>query len=252
MHFPELSRKPAVTCHQNTIALGLNVGHAQRSSHVPLFDVFEDPQNGSAHALGLRGLREEDGEDGELEAATERHSCTHGLAHRDAGRLATVIVPPPPEAFVGAAGLDYTNSDLCVTYMGNVVLTAGGSLFAGLGASLPSFASNTIPSPAPPSLEKQDGGAVHAPSTRHRVSAVRWSSADERALEEVVIRTNLTSLVPHPPPPPADPYPGPDPAAPALIAPDNGTEDDPAVLLAGDDAGVLEGDDAKRSVAQAC
>ncbi|KAI0248325.1 hypothetical protein BJV78DRAFT_1363664 [Lactifluus subvellereus] len=54
------------------VNLGLNFGHGRRSSHVPLFDVFEDPPNGSVHALGLWSLREEDGEDNELEAATER------------------------------------------------------------------------------------------------------------------------------------------------------------------------------------
>jgi hypothetical protein len=73
---------------------GLNFGHARRSSrnlataaassnahahaHTPLFDAFEyedAPPNGSAvhaHALGLQSLREEEPEDDELEAATER------------------------------------------------------------------------------------------------------------------------------------------------------------------------------------
>lgn len=76
---------------------GLNFGHARRSSrnlaaataaashahahshaHAPLFDAFEyedAPPNGSAvhaHAVGLRSLREEESEDDELEAATER------------------------------------------------------------------------------------------------------------------------------------------------------------------------------------
>ena len=63
---------------------GLNFGHARRSSRnlasshahaQPLFDAFEyedAPPNGSAHALGLQSLREEDAEDDELEAATER------------------------------------------------------------------------------------------------------------------------------------------------------------------------------------
>ena len=67
---------------------GLNFGHARRSSRTlnsshahahahahPLFDAFEyedAPPNGSAHALGLQSLREEDQEDDELEAATER------------------------------------------------------------------------------------------------------------------------------------------------------------------------------------
>ena len=69
---------------------GLNFGHARRSSrnlaataaassssHAPLFDAFEyedaPPPNGSAaHALGLQSLREEEPEDDELEAATER------------------------------------------------------------------------------------------------------------------------------------------------------------------------------------
>jgi len=61
---------------------GLNFGHARRSSrnlnssHThSLFDAFEyedAPSNGSAHALGLQSLREEDQEDDELEAATER------------------------------------------------------------------------------------------------------------------------------------------------------------------------------------
>ena len=61
---------------------GLNFGgHARRSSRnshaqAALFDAFEyeddAPPNGSAHALGLQSLREEDAEDDELEAATER------------------------------------------------------------------------------------------------------------------------------------------------------------------------------------
>ena len=95
MHLLELSRKPAVTGHHAlengilnprlslqgrssidgwhpTSSQGLNFGHARRSSHASLFDAFEDAPNGSAHALGLRSLREEDGEDDELEAATER------------------------------------------------------------------------------------------------------------------------------------------------------------------------------------
>ncbi len=100
MHLLELSRKPAVTGHNAlehgilnprlslqsrtsvdgwpaaaTVASspGLHFGHARRSSsHTALFDAFEDVPNGSAHALGLRSLREEDGEDDELEAATER------------------------------------------------------------------------------------------------------------------------------------------------------------------------------------
>jgi len=67
---------------------GLNFGHARRSSasrsfgggaahahphghaHATLFDAFDDVPNGSAH--GLQSLREEDAEDDELEAATER------------------------------------------------------------------------------------------------------------------------------------------------------------------------------------
>jgi len=102
MHLLELSRKPAVTGHNSlehgilaprlslqgrssidgwpaasTSSPGLNFGHARRSSrglnaHAPLFDAFEDAPNGSAHALGLQSLREDDGEDDELEAATER------------------------------------------------------------------------------------------------------------------------------------------------------------------------------------
>ncbi len=101
MHLLELSRKPAVTGHnalENGIlnprlslqgrssidgwpasvsAPGMNFGHARRSSralgsHASLFDAYEDAPNGSAHALGLHNLREEDGEDDELEAATER------------------------------------------------------------------------------------------------------------------------------------------------------------------------------------
>ncbi|KAI0254223.1 hypothetical protein BJV78DRAFT_1186313 [Lactifluus subvellereus] len=67
----------------------------------------------------------------------------------------------------------------------------GGSLFAGLGGFSPLLRSKHHPA-ACPSLEKQDGGSVHAPFTRHRVSAVRWSS--ERALEEAVIRTNPTYM----------------------------------------------------------
>jgi len=73
---------------------GLNFSHARRSSrnlasassnvhapahpHAALFDAFEyedAPPNGSAvheHALGLQSLREEEPEDDELEAATER------------------------------------------------------------------------------------------------------------------------------------------------------------------------------------
>ena len=64
---------------------GPNFGHARRSSRTlnsshahahPLFDAFEYedvPPNGSTHALGLQSLREEeDQEDDELEAATER------------------------------------------------------------------------------------------------------------------------------------------------------------------------------------
>jgi magnesium transporter len=100
MHLLEVSRKPALTGHhalENGLlnprlslqgrpsidgwaaasAPGLNFGHARRnsrtpSSHVPLFDAFEDAPNDTSHALGLQSLREEDGEDDELEAATER------------------------------------------------------------------------------------------------------------------------------------------------------------------------------------
>jgi magnesium transporter len=100
MHLLELSRKPAVTGHNAlehgilnprlslqgrtsidgwpaaatvTSSPGLHFGHARRnSSRTALFDAFEDAPNGDAHALGLRSLREEDGEDDELEAATER------------------------------------------------------------------------------------------------------------------------------------------------------------------------------------
>jgi magnesium transporter len=95
IHLLELSRKPAVTGHhalENGIlhprlslqgrpsidswpggsSSGANFGHVRRSSHIPLFDAFEDVPNGSAHALGLQRLHEEDGEDDELEAATER------------------------------------------------------------------------------------------------------------------------------------------------------------------------------------
>ena len=95
MHLLELSRKPAVPGHtalENGIlnprlslqgrpsvdgwpasAPGVNFGHARRSSRA-LFDAFEeDVPNGSVHALGLHSLREEeDAEDDELEAATER------------------------------------------------------------------------------------------------------------------------------------------------------------------------------------
>ncbi|KAI0294853.1 magnesium transporter NIPA-domain-containing protein [Multifurca ochricompacta] len=100
MHLLELSRKPAVTGHnalENGVlnprlslqgrtsidgwpaaaSPGLNFGHARRSSrtlsaHAPLFDAFEDVPDGNAHALGLQSLREDDAEDDELEAATER------------------------------------------------------------------------------------------------------------------------------------------------------------------------------------
>jgi magnesium transporter len=101
MHLLELSRKPAVTGHhalENGIlhprlslqgrpsidgwpapsTPGINFGHARRSSrtlssNAPLFDAFEeDAPNGSVHELGLQRLQEEDGEDDELEAATER------------------------------------------------------------------------------------------------------------------------------------------------------------------------------------
>jgi hypothetical protein len=97
MHLLELSRKPAVTGHNAlehgvlnprlsfqgrssidgwsaaavTSSPGLQFGHARRSSRT-LFDAFDDAPNGSAHALGLHSLREEDAEDDELEAATER------------------------------------------------------------------------------------------------------------------------------------------------------------------------------------
>lgn len=93
MHLLELSRKPAVSGHnalENGVlnprlslqgrhsvdgwpasAPGMNFGHARRSSRT-LFDAFEDVPNGSAHALGLHSLREDDAEDDELEAATER------------------------------------------------------------------------------------------------------------------------------------------------------------------------------------
>lgn len=101
MHLLELSRKPAVPGHSAlengilnprlslqgrssvdgwpaaTTSPGMDFGHARRSSrtlgtHAALFDAFEDVPNGSAHALGLHSLREEDAEDDELEAATER------------------------------------------------------------------------------------------------------------------------------------------------------------------------------------
>jgi len=102
MHLLELSRKPAVSGHnalENGIlnprlslqgrpsvdgwsaavsSPGVNFGHARRSSRnlstqAALFDAFEeDEPNGSTHALGLHSLREEDMEDDELEAATER------------------------------------------------------------------------------------------------------------------------------------------------------------------------------------
>ncbi|KAI0257315.1 hypothetical protein BJV78DRAFT_1277862 [Lactifluus subvellereus] len=85
MHLLKLSHRPAVTGHRvlgngilnprflvqcrssidswpATSSPGLNFGHARHSSHIPLFDAFEDPLNGSAHALGLRSLRKEDGE----------------------------------------------------------------------------------------------------------------------------------------------------------------------------------------------
>jgi hypothetical protein len=98
MHLLELSRKPAAPGHtalENGIlnprlslqgrssvdgwppSPGANFGHSRRSSrtnpqhsHAALFDAFEDVPNGSAH--GLHSLREEDAEDDELEAATER------------------------------------------------------------------------------------------------------------------------------------------------------------------------------------
>ena len=99
MHLLELSRKPAITGHNAlehgilnprlslqgrssidgwptastvTSSPGLNFGHARRSSRTALFDVLEDAPNGSAHALGMQSLREEDAEDDELEAASER------------------------------------------------------------------------------------------------------------------------------------------------------------------------------------
>ena len=95
MHLLELSRKPTVSGHnalENGVlnprlslqgrhsvdgwpaavsAPGMNFGHARRSSRT-LFDAFEDVPNGSAHALDLHSLREDDAEDDELEAATER------------------------------------------------------------------------------------------------------------------------------------------------------------------------------------
>jgi hypothetical protein len=100
MHLLELSRKPAVTGHNAlehgilhprlslqgrssidgwsgaaaaaaTSSPGLHYGHARRNSRT-LFDTYEDAPNGSAHALNLQSLREEDAEDDELEAATER------------------------------------------------------------------------------------------------------------------------------------------------------------------------------------
>lgn len=55
-----------------TSSPGLHFGHARRSSRTPIFDAFEDAPDGSEHALGLQSLREEDAEDDELEAATER------------------------------------------------------------------------------------------------------------------------------------------------------------------------------------
>ena len=109
MHLLELSRKPAAPGHTalengilnprlslqgrpsvdgwpgssvSSTSPGANFGHARRSSSrttinahshaAALFDAFEDAPNGSAHALGLHSLREEDAEDDELEAATER------------------------------------------------------------------------------------------------------------------------------------------------------------------------------------
>lgn len=99
MHLLELSRKPAVTGHNAlehgilnprlslqgrtsidgwptsaavTSSPGLHFGHARRSSRTPIFDAFDDAPDGSAHALGLQSLREDDAEDDELEAATER------------------------------------------------------------------------------------------------------------------------------------------------------------------------------------
>ena len=55
-----------------TSSPGLHLGHARSSSRTAIFDVLEDAPNGSAHALGMQSLREEDVEDDELEAATER------------------------------------------------------------------------------------------------------------------------------------------------------------------------------------
>ena len=99
MHLLELSRKPAVTGHNAlehgilnprlslqgrtsidgwqaaptvTSSPGLHFSHAHRSSRTALFDVLEDAPNGSAHALSMHSLREEDAEDDELEAASER------------------------------------------------------------------------------------------------------------------------------------------------------------------------------------
>ena len=97
MHLLELSRKPAVTGHNAlehgilnprlslqgrssidgwsgaavTSSPGMHFGHTRRSSRT-LFDTYEDVPNGSAHALNLQSLREDDAEDDELEAATER------------------------------------------------------------------------------------------------------------------------------------------------------------------------------------
>jgi hypothetical protein len=51
---------------------GLHFEQARRSSRTHLFDAYEDAPNGSAHAVGMQSLREEDAEDDELEAATER------------------------------------------------------------------------------------------------------------------------------------------------------------------------------------
>ncbi|KAI0258994.1 magnesium transporter NIPA-domain-containing protein [Gloeopeniophorella convolvens] len=109
IHLLELSRKPAAAGHtalENGMfnprlslqgrpsidgwpaatSPGLGFGHARRSSRAlnshALFDALDDAANGDAngngHALGLRSLREDDGEDDdgaeddELEAATER------------------------------------------------------------------------------------------------------------------------------------------------------------------------------------
>jgi hypothetical protein len=99
MHLLELSRKPAATGHNAlehgilnprlslqgrasidgwpaastvTSSPGLHFGHARHSSRTALFDVLEDAPNGSAHALSMHSLREQDVEDDELEAATER------------------------------------------------------------------------------------------------------------------------------------------------------------------------------------